>query len=104
MDATYWKERCERAEEALLRARSAVWLTPAREQVVQLLGNLKEGETLDTEEVAAAIGKPEPTASSLLCGMYQVGLVDRRIGRRGLGGEPSRWKLAHLVQVKEPSE
>lgn len=101
MDAAYWKARCERAEEALRRARTAIALTPQRRAVLQLLGELRAGQTLNTREVAEQLAKSEATVICTLATMHAVGLLDREPGRRGTAGQPSRWSLAHLVTVAD---
>lgn len=104
MDADYWKTRCEAAEEALQRARSALVMRTERRRALVLLGGLKEAESLSTHQVAASLQVPLNHAFTLLVGMDAVGLVDRERGRPGRDGIPSRWRLAYLVQIPETQE
>jgi len=101
MDENYWKSRCEAAESALRRARSALPRHKVRKAVIEALSDLKPDETLPTGAVAAKLSWTRHRAIYVLLGMQRVGLVDRtHPGRGGGRGNSVTWKLGHLVQAE----
>ena len=96
MDAGYWKQRCEAAEDALRRARSRVWVSPERRTGLAVLGDLTPCEALTTVELAQRLGLTNSAALGSLRKLHAVGLVDRSADR-GCHYRPIRWRLGHLV-------
>jgi hypothetical protein len=103
MDAHYWKSRCEAAEDALRRARSALATSSARKAVVQLLAELKPGQAMGTPAIAQQLGSEPGAVLQVLIKMADVGLVDRLPGGGRGAGNAVQWKLGHMVLV-EPQE
>lgn len=103
MDATYWKERCEAAEDALRRARSAVAITSARRAALELLADLRPGQSLGTPAIARQLGRHPDKVLPLLTHMASAGLVDRLPGGGRGPGNSVQWRLAHMVLV-QPAE
>jgi len=99
MDETYWQARCRAAEDALRRARSRLWLSPARRRALAVLAQLKPGESLATCQVAERLGCGALAALRLMHRLSAVGLVDGE--RQGGPSAPLRWSLGHLVVVDE---
>jgi hypothetical protein len=101
MDEAYWRERCAAAEAALAKARRGLPLSAHRKAILAALAELKTNETIDTIAASELLMVGVDNAFATLCKMSEVGLVERTPGRRGPCGEPSRWRLGHLVQVTE---
>jgi hypothetical protein len=99
MDEAYWRERCTAAEAALVKARTAITLTKTRRAILSALGDLRQGEWLETERVGAILYAQIDNTLRVLNDLELFGLVERAPGRRGGRGAPLRWRLGHLVQV-----
>ncbi len=99
MTETYWRERCTAAEAALAKARSAILISNGRRLLLDALGDLRKGEWMDTHQAAEILEVRADHAYVALRSMERVGLVESTPGRRGIGGEPARWRLGYLVQV-----
>lgn len=95
-DLSYWRARCEAAEDALRRARTLLWVGPARREVLDVLTGLRAGEGLTTADVAERTGKTQAGALRVLGKLHAAGFVDRS-GARGCHHRPVRWSLGHLV-------
>ncbi len=100
MDALYWKQRCEAAEEALRKARTGIRNSHARTKILAALADLKQRESIDTHRACALLRVTENRACEVLRDMEALGLVQRTPGRPGRHGEPARWRLGYLVQVE----
>ncbi len=102
--AAYWRERCEQAERALRAARTGIQITPARREVLQLLGELRPGEAISTEAVAQRVERTIGASYEVLKGLRAFGLVDSlAVGRQG-AGVWALWRLGHLVVVQDERE
>lgn len=99
-DAAYWKARCEAAESALRRARSRVWISASRREVLGVLADLKAHETLTTTQITERLAVPQSTALAALRKLHGAGLVDRS-AERGCRFRPINWKLGHMVVLDE---
>lgn len=100
-DAAYWKARCLDAEVALAKARAGVQITDLRRRILAALGDLRQGEWMDTQRAAEVLNSGIDQTFALLKALDRLGFVERVPGCRGLGGVPSRWRLGYLVQVPE---
>jgi hypothetical protein len=100
MNEAYWRERCAAAEAALAKARSAISMNKGRRAILSALGDLRQGEWIDAESLAACVGGRSDNAFRALQLMELYGLVEREPGRIGVRGAPNRWRLGHLVQVE----
>lgn len=98
MTETYWKSRCEAAEDALRRARSRIWISPVRSRILALLADQKQGRWMTTAEVTQCLGLMYPNAVDSLRKLYEAGLVDRSAGH-GSFGHPVSWRLGYMVVV-----
>jgi DNA-binding MarR family transcriptional regulator len=104
MDAVYWKSRCEAAESALQRARTAVECPPTRVAVLRALSGLRPTEALRTGDLAQRLGWTQTRVLYVAAAMARVGLVDRDpADHPPRHGDQVRWRLGHLVQVPEES-
>lgn len=99
-DAAYWRQRCEAAEDALRRARSRIWISGPRRDVLTLLSELKPGETLQTSEIAQRLSLTMVAARMSLRKLEGAGLVDSTV-YRACNGRPVGWRLGHMVVVED---
>jgi predicted transcriptional regulator len=99
-DVAYWKHRCQAAESALKRARSRIWISPARRRVLDMLAELHVGQSATTSAVAERLGLSSAGALASLRKLHGAGLVDRDTDR-GCHHRPVQWRLGYLVNVAE---
>lgn len=92
MADTDWRARCLHAEQLLAKARGGIKLSAQRLAVLQLLGELKPGQWLGTDRLAAAVG----VKWSHLRDMEALGLVVSRPAQDRVCNK-SEWRLEHLV-------
>lgn len=102
--AAYWRERCEQAERALRAARTGIQITPARREVLQLLGELRPGDAMITETVAKRVGRTINAAYYVLRGLQDVGLVAGILPSKPAPGAWAKWQLGHLVVVEDGAD
>ena len=92
VDDLDWRERCLLAEALLVKARAGLPWSVQRRAVVDLLGDLRAGQWLDTRRVTAATG----VQASVLRDMQALGLVVSRPAE-GRFCNKLEWRLEHLV-------
>lgn len=98
---SYWRHRCQVAEQAMQAARRGIKLTPGRRDVLRVLGELKPGESISTDDLARAIGRSMMATWEIVRQMRQIGLIETHGPNRRGPGQHAQWRLGYMVVVNE---
>ena len=99
----HWQERCQRSEEALARARTAMPMTALRRVLLCRLGDLKPTQWLSAKELRAEVGRGTPETKAILDDLVSFGWLDRSPAEKCQGLEVS-YRLAYLATPPEDLE